>query len=166
MGRMVVSHVREVGGDGQRRQSRARVAIVPATRALNNWGEGAGGTVKRTEPIPMAERSGGIDGESWVWCFLGLRRRGGRRRLKLATTSGGECRLSVGCAFFFAKSDFAKSKRPKKNRLTPGARVRIVYRGIGIARVYFSHKAIDLDMVLTEKESREDKVHLVAGRGS
>jgi hypothetical protein len=122
--------------------------------------------VRGTGPIPMAERGGGMDGESWLSRFLGLGRRGGTRRLKLATTSGGECRLSVGCAFFFCQVRFCKVKTTKKNRLTPGARVGIVYRGIDIAEVYFSHKAIDLDMVLTEKESREDKVHLVAGRSS
>lgn len=48
------------------------------------------GTVRGTGPLPIAVRGGGIVGGSWVSRFLGLGRRGGTRRLKLATTSGGE----------------------------------------------------------------------------
>ena len=56
------------------------------------------GTVRGTGPTPMAERGGGMVGGSWVSRFRGLGRRGGTRRLKLATTSGGEWRLRVGWA--------------------------------------------------------------------
>lgn len=56
------------------------------------------GTERGTGPGPMAERGGGMVGDSCVSRFLGFGRRGGTRRLKLATTSGGEWRLRVGCA--------------------------------------------------------------------
>lgn len=50
--------------------------------------------------MPIADRGEGIETEtrSWASRFLGFGRRGGTRRLKLATTSGGERRLSVGWA--------------------------------------------------------------------
>ena len=57
---------------------------------------GTAGTVSGTGPTPMAERGGGMEGGSWVSRFLGFGRRGGTRRLKFATTSGGEWRLRVG----------------------------------------------------------------------
>jgi len=48
------------------------------------------GTERGRGPAPMAERGGGMVGDSWVSRFRGFGRRGGTRRLKLATTSGGE----------------------------------------------------------------------------
>ena len=53
--------------------------------------------MRGTGPIPE-ERGGGIEVVSWTSRLRGLGRRGGTRRLKLATTSGGEWRLRVGCA--------------------------------------------------------------------
>lgn len=44
----------------------------------------------------------------------GLGRRGGTRRLKLATTSGGECRLRVGCA---GRARIALGREEKKRRI-------------------------------------------------
>lgn len=50
--------------------------------------------------IPIADRGAGMltDIDSCGSRFLGLGSRGGTRRLKLATTSAGECLFSVGCA--------------------------------------------------------------------
>jgi hypothetical protein len=63
------------------------------------------GIVRGIGPKPIAERGGGIEGESCVSRFLGLGRRGGTRRLKLATTSGGEWRFRVGWAGRASVSD-------------------------------------------------------------
>jgi hypothetical protein len=70
----------------------------PPVLGIAPFGPTEEGTVRGTGPIPIAERGGGIDGGSWVSRFLGFGRRGGTRRLKLATTSGGEWRLRVGWA--------------------------------------------------------------------
>lgn len=55
------------------------------------------GTVRET-PMPLAERGGGMECCSMSARFLGFGRRGGTRRLKLATTSDGEERFKVGWA--------------------------------------------------------------------
>lgn len=92
--------------------------------------------------MPIEVRGGGIVGASWVSRFRGFGRRGGTRRLKFATTSGGECLLRVG----WAKRLFRLCVGGKgvAQRLTPSARVWVVDGGIDVAQVDFAHEAVNL----------------------
>ena len=79
--------VNEPGAENPRARPPRKLGLLPTE-----------GTERGTCPTPMAERGGGMVGASCVSRFLGFGRRGGTRRLKLATTSGGEWRLRVGWA--------------------------------------------------------------------
>ena len=71
----------------------------PRARAPLPGEPGPEGIARETGAIvPTADR-GPFNGDVSILSRLrGLGRRGGTRRLKLATVSGGEWRLSVGCA--------------------------------------------------------------------
>lgn len=62
-----------------------------------------------------AERGGGICDSSGSGLFRGLGRRGGTRRLKLATTSGGEWRFRVGWAIFYLQKDMLGTRHKSRH---------------------------------------------------
>ena len=109
------------------------------------------GTVRGTVPIPIAERGGGIEGGSWLSRFLGFGRRGGTRRLKFATTSGGEWRLRVGWASCRQSHGWKEWDRV----LTPSTRVGIVNCGIDVPQVNLAQETIDLKYIRGERRKVE-----------
>lgn len=81
-------------------------------------------------------------GCSWVSRLRGLGRRGGTRRLKLATTSGGEWRLSVGWAG--RQSQQEKEREENGRGHTPGTGVGIINGRVDVAQINLAHESIDL----------------------
>lgn len=74
--------------------------------------------------------------------------------MKFATTSGGECRFSVGCAVcvwicypngwrWWVVNDRCHCHMLNQG-LTPSARVGVINGGINVTQVNFAHEAIDL----------------------
>ena len=122
--------VKEPGAENPRARPPRRLGLLPTE-----------GTVKATGPTPMAERGGGMVGGSCVSRFLGFGRRGGTRRLKLATTSGGEWRLRVG----WAGGCVRRRKGLRRcGGLTPCACIGIIDGWVNVAEVHFAHEAINL----------------------
>ena len=83
--------------------------------------------------------------------FLGFGKRGGTRRLKLATVSAGEWRLRVGCAVFFREEEIEKKSDELERAclmigcgLTPGTRVGIIDGGVDVAQIDLAHETVDL----------------------
>jgi hypothetical protein len=101
----------------------------------------------------MADRGGGIETEtrSCPSRFLGFGRRGGTRRLKLATTSGAEWRLSVGCAKGIPVS---ASELKIKIKLTPGTSIWVIDSRIDVAKIDLPHESIYLET--KEKKRRHN----------
>jgi len=83
--------------------------------------------------------------------FLGLGRRGGTLRLKLATTSGGEWRLRVGLAKDEGGQEMAVEI---KGEPTPSRCVGVVDGGVDVTKIDFAHETINLDKMGNEDEEQ------------
>ena len=96
-------------------------------------------------PMPIADRGGGMVGMSVLTSRLrGFGRRGGTRRLKFATTSGGEWRFRVGWAGMNGTISSSQAVELLGDMLTPCACVGVVDGGVDVAKVYFAHEAVYL----------------------
>ena len=83
--------------------------------------------------------------------LFGFGKRGGTRRLKLATTSGGECRVRVGWAENGVGTSVKNGRCDRANKnvttLTPGAGIRIVDGWVDVSQIDFTHETIDLKRI-------------------